>query len=184
MRAEGVKTLDFTAGCGHGCGVGLWSCSAFVAANQHSWLGRLTSTSMMARVGMGAIAMVLGVAAGVQGASFQEEYGPSSGCGQPPPYEPSSPRQSAYFQDTFDGLQRGYLMHLPTTYDQDRPTPLVISFHGWSMSSQSNWEWMGFKENIEQENYITIFPDGIRDCLGQSQCWSSWNAVEIGRAHV
>ena len=67
-------------------------------------------------------------------------------------------------------------LHLPTSYDPDRPTPLVISFHGWSMSAQSNWRWMGFKENIEQENFITVFPDGIRDCLGQSQCWSSWNA--------
>lgn len=132
---------------------------------------------MAARMGVVVAGMALGGAAGVQGASFAESYGPSSGCGQAPPYDPSSPRQSAYFEDTFDGNQRGYLMHLPTTYDQNRPTPLVISFHGWSMSSQSNWEWMGFKENIEQENYITIFPDGIRDCLGQSQCWSSWNAV-------
>ena len=36
---------------------------------------------------------------------------------------------------------------------------------------------MGFEENIEQENYITVYPDGKRDFLGQSQCWSSWNAV-------
>lgn len=121
--------------------------------------------------------VVLGCVARVHGSSFKELYGPSSGCGQDPPYDPSSPRQSAYFEDNFDGNQRGYLMHLPTTYDQNRPTPLVISFHGWSLSSQDNWEWMGFKENIEQENYITIFPDGIRDCLGQAQCWSSWNAV-------
>ena len=129
-----------------------------------------------AAAALAACVTVVQQSAAAASSSFRELYGPSSGCGQAPPYDPSSPRQSAYFEDSFDGLERGYLMHLPTTYDPDRPTPLVISFHGWSLSAQDNWEWMGFKENIEQENYITVFPDGKRDCLGQPRCWSSWNA--------
>ena len=41
--------------------------------------------------------------------AFQAKYGPSSGCGAAPPYDPSEPAQSAYFEDEFDGHERGYL---------------------------------------------------------------------------
>ena len=41
--------------------------------------------------------------------AFRAKYGPSSGCGTAPPYDPSEPAQSAYFEDEFDGRERGYL---------------------------------------------------------------------------
>ena len=41
--------------------------------------------------------------------AFRAKYGPSSGCGTAPPYDPSEPAQSAYFEDEFDGHERGYL---------------------------------------------------------------------------
>jgi poly(3-hydroxybutyrate) depolymerase len=110
------------------------------------------------------------------GSEWESKYGKSSGCGAQPPYNPSDPNDSLYVDVEIDGIQRGYLLHIPTTYDPNRPTPLVFSFHGWSCSSQSNREWMGFTSNMQAENYVVVYPDGKRDCLGQSNCWSSWNA--------
>jgi poly(3-hydroxybutyrate) depolymerase len=116
-------------------------------------------------------------AAAASSAAFARRYGPSSGCGLEPPYVPGGERESLSVDVEIDGLQRNYLLHLPTSYDRERPTPLIMSFHGWSMSAQNNWNWMGFKEVVEAENFIIVHPNGIRDCLGQQNCWSSWNAM-------
>ena len=48
-------------------------------------------------------------------AAFQAKYGQSRGCGQPPPYNPTNPGQSLYQEDVIDGLERGWVLHLPTT---------------------------------------------------------------------
>jgi poly(3-hydroxybutyrate) depolymerase len=37
------------------------------------------------------------------------------------------------------GSNHSYLLHVPADYDKDRPTPLVLNFHGF-MSS-----WLGCK---------------------------------------
>ena len=113
------------------------------AAPKRTAPGRvLQYTARATAMGLRAALLAAASPALAAAASFADTYGPSTGCGQAPPYDPSSPRQSAYFEDSFDGNERGYLMHLPTSYDQNRPTPIVISFHGWSMSAQNNWEWM------------------------------------------
>ena len=107
---------------------------------------------------------------------WEARYGKSEGCGLEPPYVPTGPNDALSVTFEVDGLQRTFLLHLPLNYDINRPTPLVVSFHGWSMSAQSNLEWMGFTSNMQQENYIVAYPEGKRDCLGQQNCWSSWNA--------
>ena len=107
------------------------------------------------------------------GGVVAESYGPSSGCGRRPVRRAARGRaRTLRTPSTGTSAATSYLRR--PTKPPDAPgdfVPRLVDVVA------VNWEWMGFKENIEQENYITIFPDGIRDCLGQSQCWSSWNAV-------
>jgi len=58
------------------------------------------------------------------------------------------------------GLQRTYVLHLPPSYDQGEPAPLLILFHG-SQEDGSN-----FQGRIEMDGpaddlgFITVYPDG------------------------
>jgi len=58
------------------------------------------------------------------------------------------------------GLQRTYVLHLPPSYDEGEPAPLLILFHG-SQEDGSN-----FQGRIEMDGpaddlgFITVYPDG------------------------
>src|SRR6056297_1521096 len=61
---------------------------------------------------------------------------------------------------THDGLQRTYILHLPSSYNPNDSYPLVLVFHGGGGNAESIREITNFTQKAEQEEFIVVYPDG------------------------
>ncbi len=63
---------------------------------------------------------------------------------------------------TVRGVDRQYIVHLPTGLDQDAPTPLLFMFHGFggsaSDAASNTYDWQSLADS---ENFIIVFPDSL-----------------------
>lgn len=75
---------------------------------------------------------------------------------------------------------RRYNMFVPTSYKPTTPVPLVLDFHGFLMSGQSEAMDDGIILTAEKEGFIMVFPNGGSNDAGDmssesSHWWSEWN---------
>jgi polyhydroxybutyrate depolymerase len=61
-----------------------------------------------------------------------------------------------------DGVSRGYLMYLPSTYRSGRPAPLVLVFHGGGGRASGIAPHTGFSRLADREGFVTVYPDGLQ----------------------
>lgn len=66
-------------------------------------------------------------------------------------------------------VNRSYEAYLPSTYDPDVPVPLVLAFHGWSLTQDDQQNMSNMNATAEAHNFIAIYP---RSPTGDR----SWNA--------
>jgi polyhydroxybutyrate depolymerase len=59
------------------------------------------------------------------------------------------------------GLERTYSVHISSSYDKSRPTPLVIVLHGGGGTGQGMPKLTGFNAVADKENFVVVYPDGI-----------------------
>ena len=62
-----------------------------------------------------------------------------------------------------DGLVRTYLIHVPVSYDPDKPTPLVLALHGGGGNAEKTQKVTnnGFDKLSDKEGFIVVYPNGI-----------------------
>lgn len=104
----------------------------------------------------------------------------SSGCGS---NAPSSGKK--YFTD--QNKQREYFINVPSGYNKNTPTPVVILFHGWGYSgaewySGGGWGAVSATPTSNSKNFILIAPTGLTDSSLRGNCdngggYCSWNAA-------
>jgi len=75
-----------------------------------------------------------------------------------------------------DGLTRRYLVHVPRTFRPDRPTPVVVAFHGGGggmehMADDANY---GLVSKSESAGFVVVFPNGVSRL--PSGMLATWNA--------
>jgi len=61
----------------------------------------------------------------------------------------------------FDGLTRTYLVHVPSSYDDNMPTPLVIVLHGYTGTAEGIETLTGFTAKSDKEGFIVVYPQGL-----------------------
>jgi polyhydroxybutyrate depolymerase len=61
----------------------------------------------------------------------------------------------------YGGLKRTYSVHISSSYDHSRPTPLVIVLHGGGGSGKGMVKLTGFNAVADKENFIVVYPDGF-----------------------
>jgi polyhydroxybutyrate depolymerase len=59
-----------------------------------------------------------------------------------------------------DGLERSYMLYVPTSVDWNQPVPLVFVFHGGTGNAQSAILMSGFNEVADQNGFIAVYPNG------------------------
>lgn len=59
------------------------------------------------------------------------------------------------------GLERTYSVHISSSCDQSRPTPLVIVLHGGGGTGKGMVKLTGFNALADRENFIIVYPDGF-----------------------
>ena len=61
---------------------------------------------------------------------------------------------------TVGGLQRSYLLHLPSMFDGITRLPVVIALHPFTGTGQGMEKLTGFSVLADSENFIAVYPDG------------------------
>ncbi len=71
-----------------------------------------------------------------------------------------------------DGLERTYVLYVPSTYDADSPTPLLFNFHGRGSNSSEQMFYGGFINESEENGFLIVHPQGTEGPDGVT----FWNA--------
>ena len=59
------------------------------------------------------------------------------------------------------GLKRTYSVHIGSSYDKEKPTPLLIVLHGGGGTGQGMIKLTDFNDIADTENFIVVYPDGF-----------------------
>ena len=69
---------------------------------------------------------------------------------------------------TFDGIERQYILHVPSGYDAGRPTPLVLAFHGLSLDGSEMQRISQFNDEADASGFLVAYPNGT----GKTASWN------------
>lgn len=83
----------------------------------------------------------------------------ATGCDKPLPVKPGS---TTNFSIKSGGLDRNYLLHVPTTYDAKKPVALIFSFHGRGKNASGQMELSQFANPDFNPNAISAYPNGVK----------------------
>jgi polyhydroxybutyrate depolymerase len=95
------------------------------------------------------------------------------GAGSPGCRLDSSP-QGGTFSMKFDGLERVYRVHVPSSYSNAKPAPLVIAFHGWGGDENDYLDISLVRKEADRRGFIIVAPRGIGSGApdGRNNSWS------------
>jgi polyhydroxybutyrate depolymerase len=88
------------------------------------------------------------------------------------------------------GVPRTFIYYAPMTLDANKPVPLVIAPHGYTMSGQQMYDITQYSALADKEGFVAIFPDGAGSPgpwnVGQGICGlgSAVNATTDDQAFV
>jgi polyhydroxybutyrate depolymerase len=71
------------------------------------------------------------------------------------------------------GVERDMLVHVPTGYRADNPTPLLVVLHGGGSSGAAMADVTGFRAIADREGFVSVFPNALGFAHGM---WRIWNA--------
>jgi len=83
----------------------------------------------------------------------------SSGCGKPLAAA-LVPGKTTTRSIESGGSARSYLIHVPVNYDASKPTPVVLSFHGFGSNPEQQNALSAFGPMSDREGFIVATPDG------------------------
>lgn len=87
-----------------------------------------------------------------------------------------------------DGKTREYILHVPSTYKGDSPTPLLVDFHPIGGSASGELSSSPYKAVTDLEGVITVYPNGVSGPMGNAwdvgPCCSDANDTGFTRALV
>ena len=75
------------------------------------------------------------------------------------------------------GLNRSYLFHLPPQYDPEKPTPVVLVFHGAAANGHSISDFSGMNEKADEAGFVAVYPNGKR----LNNTLLAWNSGSLTR---
>lgn len=76
---------------------------------------------------------------------------------------------------TVDAGRGPVAVQIPSSYDPNQPTPLLLLLHGYLFTGQMMEDYFDFGPLCEQNGFILTYPDGTEDSIG-AQFWNATNA--------
>ena len=64
---------------------------------------------------------------------------------------------------TSGGLTRDYILHVPPSYDDRNPAPLVLLFHGFALSGRTMLDYSALGKVADREGVLVVAPTGTGD---------------------
>ena len=74
----------------------------------------------------------------------------------------------------YDGKTRTYLLHLPPSYNEENPFPLVINLHWGGGSPEGQAAFSAMNPKADSEGFLVAYPEGTLSPYG----WLGWNSGE------
>ena len=68
-----------------------------------------------------------------------------------------------YDDPDFGPVERMYLLYKPSNYEQSDNFPLVLDFHGFTMTADEERKYSQWDVLAEEEKFIAVFPEGVPD---------------------
>ena len=73
---------------------------------------------------------------------------------------------------THGGLQRDYIIHIPSSYNVNTPIPLVFCFHGYGSNASTIMSYTNFNYISDTAGFIVVYPQGTLLTRNNSlECW-------------
>ena len=73
----------------------------------------------------------------------------------------------------YDDLYRTYLLHVPSGGSPSEPMPLIVAMHGGFGSAQNLQKQSGLNAKADEEGFIVVYPEGVRDGLLNIRTWNA-----------
>ena len=61
-----------------------------------------------------------------------------------------------------NGVTREFILYIPSTYGSTDTVPLMLNFHGWTMSSSDQMNLSDMRALAESEKFILVYPQGTK----------------------
>ena len=61
-----------------------------------------------------------------------------------------------------DGETREFIIHVPSSYDTLKSVPLMLNFHGWTMTAEEQMEVSDMRSLANSKQFILVYPQGTR----------------------
>ena len=68
-----------------------------------------------------------------------------------------------YNDPEFGPVERMYLLYKPSNYEESDKFPLVLDFHGFTMTADEERRYSQWDVLAEEEGFIAVFPEGVPD---------------------
>ena len=87
--------------------------------------------------------------------------------------EPETSVETGLFNQsmTYDNENREYLIYIPSSYDPNSATPILLAFHGFGGYSQYFINTADFRSLADQFNFIVVYPQGL--VCGDGTTWNT-----------
>lgn len=88
---------------------------------------------------------------------------------------------------SFGGVDYGYIVHLPPSYDGTKRTPLVLNWHGYTSNADQQVFFSGFDVAADEQGLIVVYPNSPDASWAAGTCCGSntaRNDVGFARALV
>tara|TARA_B100001287_G_scaffold276516_1_gene287649 strand:+ start:2694 stop:3563 length:870 start_codon:yes stop_codon:yes gene_type:complete len=88
----------------------------------------------------------------------------------------SDPRNDGAACINVHGVTREYIMHVPKTLDSTNAVPLMLIFHGWTMSATDQMNMSDMRDLADSAKFILVYPQGT--VFERATHWNvgSWTA--------
>jgi polyhydroxybutyrate depolymerase len=73
----------------------------------------------------------------------------------------------------FEGMQRGYRVHLPKNYDENKSYPIVFAFHGIFENPRLFELITGLSRKADKEGFIVVYPQGSKGRVIEPYTWNA-----------
>jgi polyhydroxybutyrate depolymerase len=101
----------------------------------------------------------------------------SAGCGKP---APTPAGETVYETVLSGGLQRTYLLHVPSGYQANSREAVVLNFHGHGSNASQQEHRSGMTLLSDQQGFIAVYPQGVVGPDGQT----GWATGVLNRPRV
>lgn len=76
------------------------------------------------------------------------------------------------------GTMRSFILHIPSSYTGDSPTPFIIDFHPLGGSGSQEQQGSGYQSIADQEGFPIAFPNGIDNAWNVGPCCTNSRDVD------